>query len=69
MENASPTPTIVEDRSETGSFNEQFHHRYFPGIEEQKKDPYLVEFDPDDPLDPKVCPKLFHEVTWVLSAS
>lgn len=52
--NASATPTIVEDRSETGSVNEQFHHRYFPGAEEQKKDPYLVEFDPDDPLNPMV---------------
>ncbi|KAL5535339.1 hypothetical protein ACEPAF_3433 [Sanghuangporus sanghuang] len=53
METISATPTIVEDRSESGSLNDQFQHRFFPGAEEQKKDPYLVEFDPDDPLDPK----------------
>ena len=50
----SPTPTIVEDRSESSSINEEYQHRFFPGPEEQKKDPFLVEFEPDDPLNPKV---------------
>ena len=50
----SPTPTIVEDRSETGSLNEVAGSLY-PGPEEKKKHPYLVEFDDDDPLNPKVC--------------
>ena len=59
MANTSATPTIVEDRSETGSVNEEFQHQLYPGPEEQKKDPYLVEFDLDDPLNPHVgrrCP-------------
>lgn len=54
MTTTSATPTIVEDRSETSSVNEEFQHHLFPGPEEQKEDPYLVEFDPGDPLNPKV---------------
>ena len=59
--NASATPTVVEDRSESGSINEEFEHDRFPGPEEQKKHPYLVEFDPDDPLNPQVWYLIFNQ--------
>lgn len=49
----SATPTIVNDDS--SSINEEIEHELYPGPDEKKKDPYLVEFDPDDPMDPKVC--------------
>ncbi|EJD04165.1 MFS general substrate transporter [Fomitiporia mediterranea MF3/22] len=64
MATASATPTIFEDRSETGSVNEQFQHQFFPGLEERKKDPYLVEFDPDDPLNPHNWSRVYR---WYLT--
>ena len=36
------------------SLNEEVGAELFPGPEEQKKDPFLVEFGPNDPDDPKV---------------
>lgn len=54
----SNVPTIVEiprpRRRERNSVIEQFERRLFPSPEEHAKDPYLVEFEPDDPLNPKV---------------
>lgn len=67
----SNVPTIVEipsyrpRRRERNSVIEQFERRLFPSPEELAKDPYLVEFEPDDPLNPKVslCLWLF----WLLN--
>ena len=52
----SATPTIVEDidNGDAGSLNSQTGRDLYPGPGEQKKHPYLVEFDVDDPLNPKV---------------
>lgn len=35
--------------------DEQEDRDLFPGSEDQERDPYLVEFSPDDPENPKVC--------------
>lgn len=55
----SATPTIVDDRSSrTGgdheSLNEREGRELYPGPDEQKSNPYLVEFGPDDKENPKV---------------
>ena len=49
----SATATIVNDDQNSG-YNEEVEHELYPGPEERKKDPYLVEFDPDDKMNPKV---------------
>ena len=51
---ASATSTITNGDRES-DYNEQVEHQLYPGPEEQLKHPYLVEFDPDDPLNPKAC--------------
>ena len=57
----SETPTVVMSEtnsvaaSEPRDFVDQVQHELFPGADEKKKHPYLVEFDPDDPDNPKVC--------------
>ncbi len=60
---SSATPTVVDDRSSRNdrddeSINEREGHDLFPGPDEQKSHPYLVEFGPDDKENPKVCPSL-----------
>lgn len=55
-ETHSATPTIVEDDS--GSVNREEGGDLYPGPDEKKKHPYLVEFDDNDPLNPKV--RSFH---------
>ena len=56
----SATPTIVDDSSSrTGgddneSINEREGRELYPGPDEQKTNPYLVEFSPDDKENPKV---------------
>ena len=50
----SVAPTIVSDGGETHEINEDFQHRLFPGRKEYEGDEHLVEFDPDDPLNPMV---------------
>lgn len=53
-ETHSATPTIYEDRSENASLNEETGRELYPGPEEKKKNFHLVEFDENDPLNPKV---------------
>ncbi len=48
---SSATPTVVDDRSSRNdrddeSINEREGHDLFPGPDEQKSHPYLVEFGP-----------------------
>lgn len=62
----SATPTIVEDRSDTHSLNDEFEHQFFPGPEAKERDHYLVEFDQGDPLNPKVSLKCFPLIFEVL---
>lgn len=56
----SETPTVVMSEtnsvaeSESRDFVDQVQHELYPGADEKKKHPYLVEFDPDDPDNPKV---------------
>lgn len=55
-EAASATPTFVnDDHSSTHSVNADAERDLFPTPDEQKKHPFLVEFDPDDAENPKVC--------------
>ena len=53
-ETHSAAPTIVEDRRDNDSLNADAAKDLYPGPEEKKTHPYLVEFDENDPLDPKV---------------
>lgn len=52
----SATPTVVDGASNASreSLNEEIGRELFPGPEEKKKDPFLVEFDEVDPENPKV---------------
>lgn len=65
---ASATSTVVDDCSsqqhsdDDSDLNEEVEHDLYPGPEEQKKDPYLVEFAPDDSDNPKV--RLFSRITF-----
>lgn len=52
----SRTPTIVSEGSDGHDINEEFQHRLFPGREGHEKDEHLVNFEPDDPLNPMVSP-------------
>lgn len=56
--NPSATPTIVDD-DDSASLNEQMERERFPGPEVQEKVRYLVEFEPNDPLNPQACPRIF----------
>lgn len=52
----SATPTVVDDSASAASdFVEHVHHDLYPDHSEQKKHPFLVEFDPGDSDNPKVC--------------
>ena len=57
-ETQSVAPTIVEDRRDGESLNGDAGRDLYPGPDEKKTHPYLVEFDENDPLDPKVSPFL-----------
>ncbi|EJD04797.1 MFS general substrate transporter [Fomitiporia mediterranea MF3/22] len=63
----SATATIFEDRSETNTINEQFELQFYPGPEQKAQDDHLVEFDPDDPLNPKNWSRSYRWLLTVLS--
>ncbi|KAI5121794.1 hypothetical protein M0805_009786 [Coniferiporia weirii] len=54
MEDPSPstTPTIIHDVGQNPD-NQEAERELFPGAEEQRKNPHLVEFDVNDPANPK----------------
>lgn len=52
----SSTGTFVNDDAYSiHSANAEAERELYPSPDEQKKHPYLVEFGPDDPENPKVC--------------
>ena len=53
MADSSVTLSAIPKRSTAGKDNEQVHQQKNPESEKEK-DQYLVGFDLDDPLDPKV---------------
>ncbi|THG98446.1 hypothetical protein EW145_g7423, partial [Phellinidium pouzarii] len=49
----STTATVVQDGDQSPNNLElEAAHELYPGPEVQEKDPFLVEFEPDDPLNP-----------------
>lgn len=55
----SRTPTAHEETDKYSSRNvrdenEETQHDLYPGPDEQTKHPFLVEFEPNDPMNPKV---------------
>ncbi|KAL5536623.1 hypothetical protein ACEPAF_446 [Sanghuangporus sanghuang] len=64
---ASPTPTIVSEGSEGHDINEEFQHRLFPGREGHERDEHLVNFEPDDPLNPMNWERQYRWFLTILS--
>ncbi|KLO07586.1 MFS general substrate transporter [Schizopora paradoxa] len=66
----SATPTIVDDASsrtdgnDNESINEREGRELYPGPDEQKTNPYLVEFGPDDKENPKNWSRIYR---WYLT--